>query len=80
MGSMTHSTRDLLTQALELPLEERAELAAELLDSLHAAEDDVEAAWATEVQERVAASRAGELESTDWRTVLDRVHKEVLSR
>jgi hypothetical protein len=77
---MTHSTRDLLTQALELPLDERAELAAELLESLHSAEDDVEAAWATEIQQRVAAARAGELESTDWRTVLQRVEKEVLGR
>lgn len=77
---MTRSTRDLLTQALELPLDERAELAAELLESLHSAEDEVESAWAAEIQERVAAARAGELESTDWRTVLQRVEKEVLSR
>ncbi len=77
---MTRATRDLLTQALELPLDERAEMAAELLESLDAAEDGVETAWATEIQERVAAARAGELESTDWRTVLDRVHEEVLGR
>lgn len=77
---MTRATRDLLTQALELPLDERAEMAAELLESLHDAEEDVEAAWAAEIQERVAAARAGELESTDWRTVLDRVQKDVLGR
>jgi putative addiction module component (TIGR02574 family) len=77
---MTRATRDLLTQALELPLDERAEMAAELLESLHVAEEDVEAAWAAEIQQRVAAARAGELESTDWRTVLDRVQKDVLGR
>ena len=77
---MTRATRDLLTQALELPLDERAEMAAELLESLHDAEEDVETAWAVEIRQRVAAARAGELESTDWRTVLDRVQKDLLGR
>ncbi len=77
---MTSASRDLLNKALELPLDERAELAAELLESLHDAEEEVETAWATEIQSRVDAARAGELESTDWRTVLERVEKEVLGR
>ena len=67
-------------EALELPLDERAKFAAELLDSLQDAEEDVEAAWAAEIQERVAAARAGELESTDWRTFLQTVEKEVHGR
>ena len=77
---MTRAARDLLNEALELPPDERARMAAELLESLHDAEEDVEAAWAAEVQARVAAARAGELESTDWKTVLDRVEKDVLGR
>jgi putative addiction module component (TIGR02574 family) len=77
---MTRASRELLKQALGLPLEERAEIAAELLESLDEAEEDVEAAWAAEIQRRVAAARAGELASTDWKTVLDRVEKEVLGR
>lgn len=77
---MTRETQDLLSKALELPPEERAKMAAELLDSLSETEDDVEAAWATEIQERIAAARAGELESTDWRIVLDRVERDVLGR
>lgn len=77
---MTRATRDLLTEALGLPLDERAKFAAELLESLDETEADVEAAWAAEIQQRVAAARAGELESTDWRIVLDRVEKEVLGR
>ena len=44
------------------------------------ADTDVEEAWAIEIQERVAAARAGELERTDWRTVLERVEREVLGR
>jgi hypothetical protein len=47
----------------------------ELLD-----EADVEETWAAEIERRVAAARAGELTSTGWRTVLDRVEREVLGR
>ena len=78
--SMSRGTRDLLAEALELPLDERAKIAAELLESLEEAETEVEEAWASEIQKRVAAARAGDLASTDWRTVLERVEREVLGR
>jgi hypothetical protein len=61
-------------------LDERAKIAAELLESLDDAEEQVQAAWAAEIQKRVAAARAGELESTDWRVALERVEREVLGR
>jgi putative addiction module component (TIGR02574 family) len=77
---MARATDDLLAEALELPPEERARFAADLLESLDYAQEDVETAWAAEIQRRVAQVRAGELESTDWRTVLDRVEREVLGR
>ncbi|MGZ5446470.1 MAG: addiction module protein [Thermoanaerobaculia bacterium] len=72
---MTREASDLLTEALELPLDERAKMAADLLESLHEAEVEVEEAWASEIQRRVAATRAGELASTDWRTVLECVER-----
>ena len=75
---MARGAHDLLAEALELPLDERAKIVAELLESLDQAEEDVEEAWASEIQKRVAAARAGELASTDWRTVLARVEREVL--
>lgn len=77
---MTRGGRDVLNQALELPLDDRAKLAAELLESLQESEPEVESAWAAEIRERVAAARAGDLQSTDWRTVLDNVEREVLGR
>lgn len=77
---MTRPGRDLLSEALELPLDDRAKTAAELLESLQEAEAEVEEAWASEIRKRVAAARAGELAGTDWRTVLDRVEREVLGR
>ena len=77
---MPSTSRDLLEQALELPLDERARMAADLLESLSEAEEGVEAAWTNEIRMRVASVRAGEIESTDWRVVLDRVEKDVLGR
>lgn len=71
---------ELLKQVLELPLDERAKMAAELLESLSDTEEGVEEAWANEIRNRVDALCAGELESTDWRIVLDEVEREVLGR
>jgi len=77
---MANTTRDLLQLALQLPLAERARIAAELLESLSEAEEGVEAAWTNEIKSRVASVRAGEIESTDWRVVLKCVEKDVLGR
>jgi hypothetical protein len=55
-------------------------MAADLLESLNEAEEGVEAAWTNEIRSRVASARADEIESTDWRLVLDRVEKDVLGR
>jgi hypothetical protein len=49
---MTSRTQQLLREALTLPAEERADVAAELLASLDEAESDmqdVETAWAAEI-------------------------------
>lgn len=77
---MNDDSRHVFAQALALPLDARARLAADLLDSLQESEAQVEAAWAEEIQVRVAAARSGDLESTDWRTVLDRIEQNVLTR
>jgi hypothetical protein len=76
---MPRTSRELLEQALELPLDVRARMAAELLQSLSGSDECVEAAWRNEIRSRVASARAGEIESTDWRAVLDRVEKDVLA-
>ncbi len=54
------SNRAILQTALDLPEKERAELALRLVESLDGEpEDDVEADWAAEVEDRVAALRRG---------------------
>ena len=52
---MGEVAKKLLNEALGLPTEERAELAAELIASLDGPADaDVEAAWAAEIERRAA--------------------------
>ena len=50
------------------------------LQTVDETQENIDAAWAAEIEERVAAVRAGELESTDWRVVLDRIERDVLGR
>jgi putative addiction module component (TIGR02574 family) len=77
---MARETQDVFREALQLPLNERAKLAGDLLESLDSIDADVEAAWAAEIQRRLDALRDGDVGSADWRSVLDEVEKEVLSR
>ena len=61
---MTSRTRELLRDALALPAEERADVAAELLASLEeptpAGETEVQAAWAREIERRARRVLSGE--------------------
>lgn len=75
---MTDATSQLLKQALELEPDERAALAAELLASLDGSEDDVQSAWAAEIERR-SREAAGE-RGDDWRVVLDDIRTSVLRR
>jgi putative addiction module component (TIGR02574 family) len=64
---MTVPLKRLRSEALELPLRDRAALAQELIASLDDAPEpeagDVAHAWEQEIRERIAAYRAGELRS-----------------
>ena len=55
---------DLAEQARSLPAEERSRLVDLLLESLHDSPlAEVEAAWATEIERRVAAYERGEVQT-----------------
>ena len=63
-------TNDVLISALQLPVAKRAELAAALLASLDGEpDDDVEAAWAAEIQRRLARVQSGEASGRPWSEV-----------
>ena len=70
---MTSRAQELLREALELPIAERADVAAELLASLDAAEGEnlaeVEAAWAAEIERRARRVLSGESAGVAWEDV-----------
>jgi putative addiction module component (TIGR02574 family) len=72
---MSNRARKVLHDALELPLPERAELAADLLASLDGEPDaDVEAAWASEVERRAREALANPDDDVAWETVRAELH------
>jgi len=70
---------DLFAKAVTLPEQDRAALAALLLDSLEddASGEDVEEAWAAEVQRRMANYRAGNVQTIGWTELRERLHRRV---
>jgi putative addiction module component (TIGR02574 family) len=81
---MSSRAHELLREALALPLDERAEFAAELLASLddEEAEDraEVEAAWAAEIERRARRVMAGETTGIPWEDVRRRAEAELRRR
>jgi hypothetical protein len=75
---VTDATNRVFRQALELEPDDRAVLAAELLASLEESEDDVQRAWAAEIERRSrdAVNERGD----DWSFVLDEIRVRVLQR
>ena len=64
----------ILEEALVLPAEERARLAASLISSLEPEEDsDVEQAWRAEVARRVEELDNGAAEPVDWEDARRRI-------
>jgi putative addiction module component (TIGR02574 family) len=71
---MTQQALDLLQKALSLSEEERADLACSLMDSLDTLVDaDAEAAWAEEIERRVADLESGKVKTVPWDEVRARI-------
>lgn len=68
------SRNDVLAEALQLPPEERADIAKLLIASLDApAEEGVEAAWLVEVERRIQDVDRGTAKFEPWETVRARI-------
>jgi putative addiction module component (TIGR02574 family) len=71
----------VLQDALGLSEQERAEIAARLIESLDVGRDgeaaEVEAAWAAEIERRCAALDAG---TTNWQDVRRQIKAEILRK
>jgi putative addiction module component (TIGR02574 family) len=75
MPVMTNRARKLLQDAMELPVSERAELAADLLASLDGEPDSaVEAAWAAEIERRAGEALVAPDDDIAWETVRAELH------
>ena len=81
---MTSRAQQVLREALELPVHERADVAAELLASLDDAplenQAEVEAAWAAEIERRARRVMAGESAGIPWDDVRRRAEAELRKR
>jgi putative addiction module component (TIGR02574 family) len=73
---MTRVVEDLYEQASQLPMEERAELAGMLLESIEEPPDEgVEEAWAAEIERRMTEYRAGIVKTIPWSEVRAHLHR-----
>lgn len=82
-GLMTQHAQELLTAALDLSVEDRADLAAQLLASLETPGDaaaTAERLWAEEIDRRTRDFLAGETPGEDWSVVRDRIAREFAER
>ena len=78
---MTKAASKLLEDALKLDVKERAELASELLASLDTeAEEDAEAAWVAEIEERAARARSDEDPGKPWPEVREHLERDLKHR
>ena len=74
------STEELLAEALRLTRVDRARVAKELLSSLEESDDEVAAAWATELERRSRGVAEGRVQTTNWETARTEILKELEQR
>lgn len=81
---VTTTADRILQDALGLSEQERAEIAARLIESLDIARDgdaaEIEEAWAAEIERRCAALDAGTTGTTDWEDVRRQIEAEILRK
>jgi putative addiction module component (TIGR02574 family) len=71
----------LLAEVLDLPEQDRAEVAARILQSLEEIpEADIDEAWASELERRCAAVDSGEVVTSDWNVLRRRIEHDIFGR
>jgi len=74
---MSTAFETLHAQAQQLSMKERAELARRMLATLEPEEDGVEAAWADEIKQRVAAIRDGKVTCISEEQMMSEIEEEL---
>ena len=73
---MSNSTQELLEAALRLPEDERADLAAHILESFAPVpNDDESVAMAAELERRIAQMESGDVQPIPWEEVRKRLRE-----
>jgi putative addiction module component (TIGR02574 family) len=71
---MTEEVADLLSKALQLPVEARAALAGSLLDTLdETVDEDAESSWEAEIASRIEQLDTGRAKTIPWIEVRRRI-------
>ena len=72
-AGMSGQALRLLDEAMQLPEQDRAELALRLLDSVGEPVDQVERAWIDEAKRRLTAIERGEVQTVPWPEARERI-------
>lgn len=78
---MSGKAQKVLEEALTLPPEERADVAATLIESLDEQEDEgVEEAWAQEIERRIRDVESGAVKTIPWSEARRRLRERLDAR
>lgn len=75
-----NSPTDVLTQAMQLPEKERANIAHQLLLSLEPEvfdDDEIASAWQQEIEARLQKISDGSYQAHDWRQAVQEIRQEL---
>jgi hypothetical protein len=81
LSVVTKQAAELLEEALKLDSAGRAEIASELIASLDdGSDEDVGAAWASEIEQRAARARAGDDPGEPWPEIRRKLERDLRKR
>jgi putative addiction module component (TIGR02574 family) len=67
------NTKELIEQAIALPVEERALVVDSLLRSLNSPQPEIDAQWAAEAKRRLSELRSGKVQTVPGEAVFERI-------